>query len=95
MKDWKALRSDLLVSRTTGEWYSWVGSNHRPPVPQTGALNQLSYSCTAVVTFSERHETRSGLPLWQAFSLAPSCLLVAPGCICVQMQSPGVQARAF
>ena len=19
-------------------WYSWVGSNHRPPVPQTGAL---------------------------------------------------------
>jgi hypothetical protein len=28
------------------EWYSWVGSNHRPPVPQTGALNQLSYSCT-------------------------------------------------
>ena len=20
------------------EWYSWVGSNHRPPVPQTGAL---------------------------------------------------------
>ncbi len=21
-----------------GEWYSWVGSNHRPPVPQTGAL---------------------------------------------------------
>jgi hypothetical protein len=21
-----------------GGWYSWVGSNHRPPVPQTGAL---------------------------------------------------------
>jgi hypothetical protein len=21
-----------------GEWYSWVDSNHRPPVPQTGAL---------------------------------------------------------
>jgi hypothetical protein len=21
-----------------GKWYSWVGSNHRPPVPQTGAL---------------------------------------------------------
>ncbi len=21
-----------------GEWYSWVASNHRPPVPQTGAL---------------------------------------------------------
>ena len=20
------------------DWYSWVGSNHRPPVPQTGAL---------------------------------------------------------
>lgn len=28
------------VSRSTGchRWYSWVGSNHRPPVPQTGAL---------------------------------------------------------
>jgi hypothetical protein len=22
----------------SGGWYSWVGSNHRPPVPQTGAL---------------------------------------------------------
>jgi hypothetical protein len=28
-------------------WYSWVDSNHRPPDPQSGALNQLSYSCTA------------------------------------------------
>jgi hypothetical protein len=27
-------------------WYSWVDSNHRPPDPQSGALNQLSYSCT-------------------------------------------------
>jgi hypothetical protein len=24
-----------------------VDSNHRPPDPQSGALNQLSYSCTA------------------------------------------------
>jgi hypothetical protein len=29
-------------------WYSWVDSNHRPPDPQSGALNQLSYSCPAV-----------------------------------------------
>jgi hypothetical protein len=28
-------------------WYSWVDSNHRPPDPQSGALNQLSYSCPA------------------------------------------------
>jgi hypothetical protein len=25
-----------------------VDSNHRPPDPQSGALNQLSYSCPAV-----------------------------------------------
>src|SRR6516165_10897824 len=30
------------------DWYSWVDSNHRPPDPQSGALNQLSYSCTAL-----------------------------------------------
>ncbi len=25
-------------NRLSQIWYSWVGSNHRPPVPQTGAL---------------------------------------------------------
>ena len=29
----------LLQQKHLGvRWYSWVGSNHRPPVPQTGAL---------------------------------------------------------
>ena len=26
------------TSKGIEKWYSWVGSNHRPPVPQTGAL---------------------------------------------------------
>ena len=30
--------ADARSSVIDWEWYSWVGSNHRPPVPQTGAL---------------------------------------------------------
>jgi hypothetical protein len=32
-----AVRGWQFIQRNEG-WYSWVGSNHRPPVPQTGAL---------------------------------------------------------
>ena len=37
----RCIRSGALVSdgqTLEKDWYSWVGSNHRPPVPQTGAL---------------------------------------------------------
>jgi hypothetical protein len=33
----KAVMSRAVSAFDEG-WYSWVGSNHRPPVPQTGAL---------------------------------------------------------
>src|SRR5262249_7466522 len=45
-------------------WYSWVDSNHRPPDPQSGALNQLSYSCTAA-PIRERPEPRRDRGCWQ------------------------------
>src|ERR1700683_399149 len=50
------------------EWYSWVGSNHRPPVPPQGALpNQAT---TASVAGPEKGlpngaETRCNARLWQ------------------------------
>jgi hypothetical protein len=47
-----------------GDWYSWVGSNHRPPVPQTGALNQLSYSCTIKCEFGSQGGSNLGASLW-------------------------------
>ena len=28
----------LRANSPTLKWYSWVGSNHRPPDPQSGAL---------------------------------------------------------
>ncbi len=39
-------RSENNAEKQRLSWYSWVDSNHRPPDPQSGALNQLSYSCT-------------------------------------------------
>jgi hypothetical protein len=45
-------------------WYSWVDSNHRPPDPQSGALNQLSYSCTGCTDRGEA-ETRRDAGCWQ------------------------------
>src|SRR5262245_2658847 len=34
----RSLRISRLAACVGRGWYSWVGSNHRPPVPQTGAL---------------------------------------------------------
>jgi hypothetical protein len=33
-----------------GGWYSWVGSNHRPPVPQKERHNRQGYAGAAVIT---------------------------------------------
>src|SRR6266516_5927771 len=40
-------------------WYSWVDSNHRPPDPQSGALNQLSYSCTGCTGSASRRTLKA------------------------------------
>src|SRR5258708_33287004 len=50
-----AAKGEILGSkrpnyRLISIWYSWVGSNHRPPDPQSGALTKLSYSCTEAST---------------------------------------------
>jgi hypothetical protein len=38
-------RAEVLKRYQRFSWYSWGELNHRPPDPQSGALNQLCYTC--------------------------------------------------